>query len=94
MPEHTLGLSLDLDWGSGSVLVSAHYETLRYGNTANSTELDPHFLLTLNVNQNIGTHLSVFGALRNITNSSYESFKEYPMPGFTITIGLRANFAP
>jgi vitamin B12 transporter len=92
MPEHTLGLSLDISWGSGSALVSAHYETSRYAKTDNSTELDPYFLLTLNVNQNIGKNLSAFASLRNITNTSYESFEGYPMPGFNFTLGLRAAF--
>jgi vitamin B12 transporter len=92
MPEHTLGLSLDISWGSGSVLVSAQYETLRYDDPDNLSKLDPYFLLTLNVNQNIGKNFSVFAVFRNMTNTSYESFKDYPMPGFNFTLGVRAVF--
>ncbi|MDR0524974.1 MAG: TonB-dependent receptor [Spirochaetaceae bacterium] len=92
MPEHTAGLSLDVSWGTGSVLLSGHYETLRYGDTSNTAKLDPHFLLTLAVNQEIGQNFNVFATFRNMTNTSYESFKDYPMPGFNFTLGVRAVF--
>jgi vitamin B12 transporter len=48
--------------------------------------------LALTVNQKIGGNLNVFAAARNITNASYESFKDYPMPGISLTLGLRVQF--
>jgi outer membrane receptor protein involved in Fe transport len=96
---HTVGMSLDLSWGTqgsraGSFLISGHYEGLRFANTANITELDPYFLLSVNVNQQIGKNLAAFAVVRNILNTSYESFADYPMPGTTITLGMRFNFEP
>jgi len=90
-PEHTIGGSLEIPWGSGSFLVSGHFESLRYDDRANLTQLKPYFLLNANVNQKIGKQFTVFGVLRNILNESYESFNDYPMPGITLTVGLRAN---
>ncbi|MDR0878033.1 MAG: TonB-dependent receptor [Treponema sp.] len=98
MPEHTIGASLDIPWGntgsgkSGSLLVSGHYEGLRFSNTSNITKLEPHFLLNANINQQIGKNLTAFAAVRNILNTSYVSFADYPMPGITITIGIKMNF--
>jgi vitamin B12 transporter len=98
MPMHTIGVSVDIPWGTtgsgkaGSLLVSGHYEDLRFANTSNITKLEPHFLLNITVNQQIGKNLTAFAAARNILNSSYESFANYPMPGITITIGLKMNF--
>jgi vitamin B12 transporter len=97
MPVHTVGASLDIPWGkegsgkSGSLLVSGHYEGLRFANTSNITKLDPYFLLSVNINQEIGKNLTAFAAARNILNSSYESFSDYPMPGITVTLGMRMN---
>jgi vitamin B12 transporter len=91
-PVHTIGGSLEVPWGSGSVIVSGHYESLRYDDRANLTQLKPHFLLNAAVNQKIGKNLTAFGVLRNILNESYQSFNNYPMPGITLTLGLRANF--
>jgi vitamin B12 transporter len=92
-PVHTIGGSLEIPWGSGSVLISGHYESLRYSDRPNITQLKPHFLLNATVNQKIGKYLTAFGVLRNILNESYESFIDYPMPGITLTLGMRANLA-
>ncbi|MDR2491509.1 MAG: TonB-dependent receptor [Spirochaetaceae bacterium] len=91
MPEHTIDLSLDLRWSSGSAVLSARYETLRYGNTGNTTELPAYFLLNLTVNQNINANFALFAALRNMTNTSYQSYHEYPMPGLVMTLGVQFN---
>jgi len=90
-PMHTISGSLEIPWESGSVIISGHYESMRYNDRANLTQLKPHFLLNAAVNQKIGKNFTVFGALRNILNESYESFSDYPMPGITLTVGLRAN---
>jgi vitamin B12 transporter len=96
-PQHTIGGSLDISWGSnpanrGSLLISGHYESVRYADRANLTGLEPYFLLNATVNQNFVHNISVFGSLRNILNKSYESFNGYPMPGITLTIGMRIQF--
>ena len=90
-PLHTLGVSLDFLWETGSFLVSGQYEGLRYADRPNLNELAPRFLLNATVNQKIGTHFTVFGVVRNLLNQPYESRVDYPMPGMSITIGVRTN---
>jgi vitamin B12 transporter len=92
MPAHTLGFSADLSWESGALILEGHFESLRYGETANLVRLAPCFLLDLRVNQKIGKTFSVFGALRNALNTSYESLSGYPMPGISLTLGVQINF--
>jgi outer membrane cobalamin receptor len=100
MPMHTIGASLDFSWGAkdspkaGSLSISGHYEDIRFANTSNITKLDPYFLLNANVNQQLGKSLTAFITARNILNISYESMAEYPMPGITITLGMRFNIEP
>ena len=89
MPAHILGGSVDIKWRSGSLLISAHYESLRYADTGNNMELDPYCLLTITVNQDIGKSVSLFAVVRNGFNRLYTSFAEYPMPGFSFTLGVR-----
>jgi len=91
-PMHTIGASLDIQWGSGSIIISGHYESLRYADRANLSKLKPYFLLNATVNQNIGKNFKVFCILKNILNESYQSFSDYPMPGFTFTLGIKTNF--
>jgi len=90
-PAHTIGGSLEIPWEGGSVIISGHYESPRYDDRANLTRLKPYFLLNASVNQKIGKNFTAFGVLRNILNESYQSFNDYPMPGITLTVGLRAS---
>jgi outer membrane receptor protein involved in Fe transport len=92
MPTHIIGGSIGLDWKSGSLLVSAHYESLRYADTLNRMELAPYCLVNINYNQDIGKHVTSFAVLRNVLNELYTSFAEYPMPGMTLTVGARVTF--
>jgi vitamin B12 transporter len=89
MPMHIIGGSAGLDWKTGSLLISAHYESLRYADTLNRMELDPYCLVNINYNQDIGAHITAFAVLRNALNSLYTSFAEYPMPGVSLTVGVR-----
>jgi vitamin B12 transporter len=89
MPNSIVGGSVDLDWDSGSFLVTAHYEGVRYADTMNEMPLDPHVLLNATANQGIGKHFTVFASLRNILNARYESFAAYYMPGIALTLGVR-----
>jgi vitamin B12 transporter len=94
MPMHIAGESADLQWKTGSILVSAHWESLRYADTLNRMPLDPYCLLNLTLNQEIGGNLTVFAIARNALNWLYTSFAEYPMPGFTVSCGIRVRFFP
>ncbi|GHV89109.1 hypothetical protein AGMMS50267_14690 [Spirochaetia bacterium] len=102
MPMHTIGVAVDIPWGaknsqgtvgskSGSLLISGHFESTRFANTSNVTKLDPYFLLSVNVNQQIGKNVTVFAVERNLLNVSYDSVDDYPMPGITVTLGVRFN---
>jgi vitamin B12 transporter len=97
MPRHVLGLSVEIPWHTGSperkgsLAVSGRYESSRFADTGNLIKLEPYVLLNMTVNQKIGGNITVFGSLRNILNTQYVSFAEYPMPGITFTLGLRMN---
>jgi vitamin B12 transporter len=92
MPTHIIGASLDIPWKTGSLLVSAHWESTRYADPNNLMALNPYCLVNLTVNQDIGSHVVVFGAVRNMLNALYTSFAEYPMPGINLTLGARVKF--
>jgi outer membrane cobalamin receptor len=40
----------------------------------------------------LSRNFAVFLALHNALNRSYESYSDYPMPGITVTLGLKINF--
>jgi vitamin B12 transporter len=95
MPMHTLGLSMEFLWKTGSFLVSGHFESSRHTSADDSKKLlDPYFLLNANFNQKIGANVSFFAVMRNILNTSYESMADYCMPGINVTLGMRFNIEP
>ncbi|MDR0539669.1 MAG: TonB-dependent receptor, partial [Spirochaetaceae bacterium] len=96
--EHTAGASLEARWrggrtglSAGSLLASAHFESRRFADTANLSKLPAYLLVNITLNQHISKNMAVFAAVRNITNTHYQSFKDYPMPGFNFTLGLRVK---
>ena len=100
MPVHTLGVSLELPWITsknklpGLFLVSGQYQTSRYADTKNITELSPYFLLNIIYNQKLNKNFDIFGKINNVLNTRYFSYADYPMPGISMTLGLRAGFSP
>ncbi|MDR0599256.1 MAG: TonB-dependent receptor [Treponema sp.] len=90
-PTHILGCTLDLGWKTGSLLLSAHYETTRYADTLNQMPLDPHLIVHATANQRVGKGLTLFASLRNILNARYESFAGYYMPGISLTLGVKTR---
>ena len=52
MPIHTIGASLEfIGFKGGSLILSSHYESLRYAETANITKLDPYILFNITANR-------------------------------------------
>ncbi|MDR2718699.1 MAG: TonB-dependent receptor [Treponema sp.] len=92
MPTHIMGGTVDLAWETGSVFISAHYESTRYADTMNQMILEPHCVVHATVNQKTGKYLTFFASLRNILNAQYESFASYYMPGVSLVIGVRSKF--
>ena len=90
-PQHTFGVTLDIPWQTGSLVISGHFEGSRFHDRANLVELPSHFLLNATYTQRINQNLQAFASLRNILNQSYEAFLAFPMPGISLTLGLRLN---
>jgi vitamin B12 transporter len=92
MPTHIAGGSADLEWATGSLLASAHWESRRYADILNLMPLEAYCLVNATVNQEIGKHLTLSANVRNALNWLYTSFAEYPMPGTSFTLSARVKF--
>jgi len=92
MPVHSLGISLELPWETGSLLFSGRFESTRYSDTGNIIKLAPCFILNVNYHQKLNKNFGLFGKINNVLNSSYVSFADYPMPGISLTLGMNMIF--
>ena len=89
-PIHMVGLGVEFNWKSGQINLMAKYTSERYTSTSNVTELKPYFLLDINFSQEI-KWFTVFASIKNAVNS-YFLHDGYPMPGGSVTIGLKVNY--
>ena len=98
MPVHTFGASLEIPWITvknkfpGVLIISGRYESLRYVNSLNTMEMEPVFLLNVIFNQKVHKNFGIFWKINNLLNKNYDSYEFYPMPGISLTLGLRAEF--
>ena len=97
MPMHSVGFTVEVPWKlgdknlPGAFIVSGQFQSLRYADTANLKELDPYFVMNIDMNQRINDYFTAFLGVRNVLNTSFESFTNYPMPGITIITGVRVH---
>ncbi len=88
-PTHTLSLSLSdtvsiLNWN-----LKTRYESRRYISTANVTALPPVFLLDAGLSVKISNTLEWYLDGRNLFGESYQLMDGYPMPGLSLTAGIK-----
>lgn len=88
-PVHHLGVGVDFDWKKGSFSLDEHYESERYISTLNVTQLAPYFTVDALYRQDLDDGLSCFVTVKNAFNQTYFSVDGYPMPGGSVTAGVR-----
>ena len=90
-PLHTFSLGIDFTWISGNVNLSGRFESEKYLSLSNAYELPSFFFLDINFSQNISM-FTVFVSWKNVFNQLYYLIDDYPVPGGSITMGVRFTF--
>lgn len=90
-PVHSLSAHVDFSWKSGSISLIGKYTSERYTSNLNISSLDPYFTLDISFMQNIGKYFTVFAAVKNMLNAYYFETEGYPMPGGSVTIGVKVQ---
>ncbi len=88
-PVHSASLGLEYYWKSGMAGLSGHFESERFVTTQNVSRLEPFFTADLILNQEINSVFSFFVSVKNAFNASYSTIAGYPLPGGSITSGLK-----
>lgn len=79
-----------------NLVIDGNYVGKRYISNMNITFLEPYFLLNLSSEVQIPEgrwKITPYFRLENILNTSYEAIPDYPMPGFSGTLGCKINFS-
>ena len=91
-PEHSFSFGIKVNWKSGNIIINGVYESLKYTTIVNFSKIDPYFKLDISINQKLTKYLEIYSVFNNIFNTSYFLIENYPLPGGSITVGLKVNY--
>lgn len=64
----------------------------RFHNTSNSISVKRFFVFGLSLSKKFSNGLTCFGSIDNLLARKYKVIRDYPMPGFSATGGLKLEF--
>lgn len=64
----------------------------RFHDTQNTIDVKRFFVAGFNVSKKIKPEVTCFASIDNLMARKYQSIKDYPMPGFSLTSGLKIEF--
>ncbi len=92
-PEYKMGLSLEYetDFGLG-IYIEAEKISEQYTNRENTQKLKGYNLVGVKLSQRLTKKVEVFARGENLLDESYQVFRDYPMPGRRINLGMKIDF--
>jgi len=75
-----------------TVELKGQFTGQRFGNAANTYKVKHFFVFGLSVSKKFKAGITCFAYIDNLANRKYEVIRGYPMPGFSFTGGLKAEF--
>jgi len=92
-PEYKMGLSLgyETDFGLG-IYIEAEKISEQYTNRENTQKLKGYNLVGVKLSQRLTKKVEVFATGENLLDESYQVFRDYPMPGRRINLGMKIDF--
>ncbi len=92
-PEYKMGLSLEYETDFGlAIHIEAEKIGEQYTNRENTQKLKGYALLGAKLSQRLTKKVEVFAMGENLLDESYEVFRDYPMPGRRINLGMKIGF--
>ncbi|MFH1776427.1 MAG: TonB-dependent receptor [Candidatus Omnitrophota bacterium] len=92
-PKHKAGTSLKYTGLFGMNMgLKWQFQDRRFHNASNTVYIKRHHVFTLNMDKNIKDNINIFFNLDNLLNRKYQSVRDYPLPGFALTGGMKIEF--
>jgi outer membrane receptor for ferrienterochelin and colicins len=74
------------------VELKGQFTGIRYVDAANDDKVKSFFVLGISASKKFKTGITCFAYIDNLLNRKYQVIQGYPMPGFSFTGGLKAEF--
>ncbi|MDD5195128.1 MAG: TonB-dependent receptor [Candidatus Omnitrophica bacterium] len=92
-PRHRINFSVKcLDIAGFSFEANCDFTGKRFHDQQNAIPMKSFFILGLNISRKFGKNFTAFTQIDNLLNKKYQTVLDYPMPGFSITNGIKLEF--
>jgi len=92
-PKHKVNLSLFYKGPAGlNFGLKGEFVDRRFDNAANTIYAKRYYVLGLRFNKKVNNRLDLFMNIDNLLNKKYQSRCGYPLPGFSLTSGMKLEF--
>ena len=92
-PKHKANLSLVYKGFAGfNFGLKGEFVDRRFHNAANTIYVKRYYVLGLSLTKKVNSQLGLFTNVDNLLNKKYQSVRGYPLPGFSITSGMKLEF--
>jgi len=92
-PKHKVDLSLKCTQFKGfNFELKGQFTDKRFHDPQNSIKVKRFYVYGVNASRKFDNGLTCFTSLDNILNRKYQVIKDYPMPGFSVTGGVKLEF--
>ncbi len=91
-PRHKLDCALRYDSAHDLVFeLNGRYMGQRFHDAANTLKMKDYFIFGAHISQKIKS-VTLFANIDNLLNETYQYIRDYPLPGFGITGGMKLEF--
>jgi outer membrane receptor for ferrienterochelin and colicins len=92
-PKHKFDFSLKYENLNGFIFeLKGQFTDKRFYNADNTIKVKRFFILGIDVSKKIKDNFTFFISIDNLLDKKYQIMRNYPMPGFSITSGLKLEF--
>ena len=92
-PEQKIDSSLKYNDHHGlTVELKGQFTGIRYGDAGNDVKVKSFYVFGLSASKKFKSGITCFGYIDNLFNRKYQVQDGYPMPGFSLTGGIKAEF--
>ncbi len=91
-PDLTAALICNVETDFISLNAEASYVGKRYLDNNNNGYMEPYVLLNASLSYKGFKHITPYLRAENLLDAEYEAVDSYPMPGISITAGVRSKF--
>lgn len=88
-PDHTLSLTFSFNKSHWDFCIDGQFIGKRYYSNANITYLEPYFILNATLSYKFKKGICLFIKGDNLFDTDYNSVPGYPMPGISLTTGIK-----